>query len=41
MYNIEARRVLNEAVQEARGMLADSELISGKWNKEDKVPQEH
>jgi hypothetical protein len=35
--SVEARRVLNEAAQEARGMLADSELIAGRWNKEDKV----
>jgi exonuclease I len=35
--SVEARRVLNEAAQEARGMLADSELIAGRWNKEDKA----
>ena len=33
----EAKYVLNEAVQAAKNTLLDSELIAGKWNKEDKV----
>lgn len=38
---IEARQKLREAIQVARDKLADSELIAGKWNKDDKVCPKH
>ena len=33
----EVRQILQEGVQSGRARLADSELIAGKWNKEDKA----